>query len=145
MTSHADHATTIDAPEVPSTDAPATLGHARCAVATCAAVISAKWTPLLVRDLARGPQSFSDLQRSLAGISPRTLCDRLKLLATHGMLTRTRIKALPPRSIYELTERGVALLPVIEAMRTAGESMLASAPLAADADLADIAPESCCD
>ena len=126
-------------------DEPTSLGPAQCAVATCAAVISAKWTPLLIRDLARGPQSFSELQRSLAGISPRTLCDRLKLLATHGMLTRTRIKALPPRSIYELTERGIALLPVIEAMRTAGETMLTSAPLVVDSDLDDIAPEACCD
>lgn len=117
------------------------LQPAQCAVARCAEVVTGKWTLLLVRDLLDGPRSFSELEESLAGISPRTLCDRLKLLTTEGLLTRTRIKALPPRSIYELTEQGYALAPIIHAMRTVGEALLTRVP---DPDAAaEIRPGDC--
>lgn len=96
----------------------------QCAVARCAELVTGKWTLLLVRDLASGPRYFSELQESLAGISPRTLCDRLKLLAAEGCILRTRIKGLPPRTMYELTERGHALVPIVETMRAVGEAML---------------------
>ncbi|MCW2955157.1 MAG: transcriptional regulator [Thermoleophilia bacterium] len=102
------------------------LAPAQCAVAACADIVSGKWTLLLLRDLASGPKFYSDLESSLTGISPRTLCDRLKVLGMHGLVSHTRIKALPPRSIYELTERGFQLVPVIETMRAVGEALLAS-------------------
>lgn len=115
----------------------ATLGPDQCAVARCAELISAKWTLLVVRDLATGPKSWSELEASLAGISPRTLCSRLEQLAAAGMVSRTRIKALPPRTTYELTEHGHELRPIIEAMRGVGERMLARGPIAS--------PEAVCD
>ncbi|MCW2925806.1 MAG: transcriptional regulator, HxlR family [Thermoleophilia bacterium] len=118
------------------------LAPEQCAVARCAEIVSGKWTLLLIRDLADGPMSFSDLQSSLAGISPRTLCDRLKVLARDGFVSRTRIKALPPRSIYELTDRGFELVPVIETMRLVGEALLASQPDVAAADA--ITADECC-
>lgn len=124
-------------------DEPSGLAPEQCAVARCAEIISGKWTPLLIRDLATGPKSFSELQVSLAGISPRTLCDRLKVLVRDGFVSRTRIKALPPRSIYDLTTRGFELVPVIETMRSVGEALLASQP---DVEAADaIASDGCCD
>ena len=100
----------------------------QCAVARCAEVVCGKWTLLLVRDLLDGPRSFSELEQSLAGISPRTLCDRLKLLASEGLLTKTRIRGLPPRSIYELTPTGHALAPIVASMRVVGEGLLSRAP-----------------
>ena len=122
--------------------AAAALAPAQCAVAHCAEIVSGKWTLLVLRDLAEGPKFFSDLERSLAGISPRTLCERLKLLAERGFVTRTRIKGVPPRSMYELTERGAELAPMIETMRRVGEALMAS-PL--DTSAADaIAAEDCC-
>lgn len=122
----------------------AELATAQCAVARCADVVCGKWTMLLVRDLADGPRSFSELEASLKGISPRTLCDRLKLLATEGLLTRTRIKGLPPRTIYELTVHGMELVPLVEAMRRVGDSMLDRTPDPAAAE-AIRAEASCCD
>jgi DNA-binding HxlR family transcriptional regulator len=104
------------------------LAPAQCAVATCAELVSGKWTLLVIRDLAGGPKSYSDLENSLAGISPRTLCERLKQLAASGMVSRTRIKGLPPRTVYELTERGFELAPIIETMRSVGEALIASDP-----------------
>lgn len=122
--------------------ATARLAPEQCAVARCAEIVSGKWTLLMIRDLANGPMSFSELQSSLAGISPRTLCDRLKVLARDGFVSRTRIKALPPRSIYELTERGFELVPVIETMRSVGEVLLASQPDIAAAEA--VAADDCC-
>jgi DNA-binding HxlR family transcriptional regulator len=118
------------------------LGYEQCAVARCAELIGGKWMLLVVRDLATGPKSYSELESSLAGISPRTLCERLKELAAAGMVTRTRIKGLPPRTMYELTERGVALSPIIEAMRDVGDELLATPPDTAAADA--IAADGCC-
>jgi DNA-binding HxlR family transcriptional regulator len=130
------------ADQVAAAASAAALAPAQCAVAHCAEIVSGKWTLLVIRDLATGPKFFSDLERSLAGISPRTLCERLKLLAERGFVTRTRIKGVPPRSVYELTERGVELAPMIETMRRVGEVLLAS-PLDTVA-AAEIAAEDCC-
>lgn len=116
-----------------STDDPAPaagpLAVDQCAVARCAELVCGKWTLLVVRDLATGPKSYSDLESSLVGISPRTLCLRLKQLATAGMATRTRIKGMPPRTVYELTEQGYALVPIVEAMREVGERLLVTPPV----------------
>lgn len=89
-----------------------------CPIGRCAEIIAGKWTLLLIRDLVDGPKHFGDLERSLNGISPRTLCERLKFLNERGVVTRTYIKALPPRTIYELTDKGHALAPLLGAMRT---------------------------
>lgn len=135
MATGTDQAASIDEDDAQPEHA---LAVEQCAVARCAEVVCGKWTLLLVRDLLDGPRSFSELEESLAGISPRTLCDRLKLLASEGLLTRTRIRALPPRSIYELTPAGHSLGPVVDAMRTVGEAMHRRTP-AVDAVVA------CCD
>ena len=119
------------------------LAPAQCAVATCAELVSGKWTLLVIRDLAGGPKSYSELEASLAGISPRTLCERLKQLAASGMVLRTRIKGLPPRTQYELTERGFELAPIIETMRRVGEALMASEPDASAVEAAQAID--CCD
>ena len=132
-----DHAASLGEEGEPASG---TLVPEQCAVARCAEVVCGKWTLLLVRDLLLGPRSFSELEQSLAGISPRTLCDRLKLLAAEGLLTKTRIKGLPPRSIYELTPAGHALAPIVDSMRVVGAELIAREP--DEQAAADVA---CCD
>jgi DNA-binding HxlR family transcriptional regulator len=95
-----------------------------CAVAACAEIIGAKWTALLVHDLSEGPRRFSQLEQSCAGISPRTLSERLRALETEGVVERHSYAESPPRVEYELTEKGAALLPIIEEMRRFGHSFL---------------------
>ena len=95
-----------------------------CAVAATADVIGAKWTALLVHDLSEGPRRFSELERSCHGISPRTLAERLRVLETEGILARRSYPESPPRVEYELTDKGEALLPIIDAMRKFGHSWL---------------------
>ena len=89
---------------------------------------------LLVRDLAEGCSRFCELERSLAGISPRTLSLRLRALEEEGIVERHTYAEVPPRVEYALTEKGRALLPIIDDMRAYGEDWLgdASAPSAAD-------------
>lgn len=91
-----------------------------CPVARTAEIIGNKWTPLIVRDLAEGHRRFSELERSLAGISPKTLSERLKRLEEAGVIDRVCYAEVPPRVEYSLTGKGFALLPVIDSMRDFG-------------------------
>lgn len=97
-------------------------GHAcHCPVTAAERIISGRWTLLILRDLADGAQRFSHLERSLTGISSRTLTQRLKALEIDGVITRSVHDSGACRADYRLTEKGMALLPVIEAMRRWGE------------------------
>jgi DNA-binding HxlR family transcriptional regulator len=97
-----------------------------CAVAACAEIIGAKWTALLVHDLSEGPRRFSELEHSCAGVSPRTLSERLRALEDEGIVERHSYAESPPRVEYELTDKGQALLPIIEEMRHFGHAYLTS-------------------
>ena len=79
-------------------------------------VLDGKWTVLVVRDLLRGTQRFSQLRASLVGISPKTLTDRLRVLEANGLVRRSIYAEVPPRVEYELTERGRGLEPVLDAL-----------------------------
>jgi DNA-binding HxlR family transcriptional regulator len=96
-----------------------------CPVARTADLIGNKWTPLILRDLAAGEKRFSQLERSLLGISPKTLSERLKKLEEAQVVTRRCYAEVPPRVEYTLTDKGSALLPVIETMREFGTTWLA--------------------
>jgi DNA-binding HxlR family transcriptional regulator len=95
-----------------------------CPVCATADIVCGKWTLLLVRDLSEGRSRFCELERSLAGISPRTLSLRLRALEEEGIVRRTTYAEVPPRVEYALTEKGNALLPIIESMRDYGETWL---------------------
>src|SRR3712207_9596730 len=92
-------------------------------VQTCALPIC-KWTLLLVRELSEGRSRFCELERSLTGISPRTLSLRLRGLEEEGIVERHTFPEVPPRVEYALTEKGQALLPIIEGMRAYGQEWL---------------------
>lgn len=98
---------------------PPTVG-AGCPIAHTATLIGDRWTPLIVRDLAPGCRRFSELQRSLDGISPKTLALRLRRLEDAGVVTRACFAEKPPRVEYRLTDKGQALLAVVESMRDFG-------------------------
>ena len=84
---------------------------------------------LIIRDLAEGRSRFCELERSLEGISPRTLSLRLRALEEEGILERQTFPEVPPRVEYGLTDKGRALIPIVEAMRSYGEQWLdASGP-----------------
>jgi DNA-binding HxlR family transcriptional regulator len=79
---------------------------------------------LLIRDLAEGHSRFCELERSLSGISPRTLSLRLRALEDEGIVHRQTFGEVPPRVEYALTPKGEALLPIIDDMRSYGSRWL---------------------
>jgi DNA-binding HxlR family transcriptional regulator len=96
-----------------------------CPVCRTADIVCGKWTLLLVRDLAEGRSRFCELERSLAGISPRTLSLRRRALEEEGIVERHTYPEVPPRVDYALTDKGRALLPIVDDMRTYGQRWLA--------------------
>src|SRR5438309_5955112 len=100
------------------------ISNARCPVCRTAEIISGKWTLLLIRDLADGRSRFCELERSLEGISPRTLSLRLRALESEGIVERRTYPEVPPRVEYRLTTKGEALVPLIEQMRRYGRQWL---------------------
>ena len=97
-----------------------------CPVCHTAEIISGKWTLLIIRDLAAGRSRFCELERSLEGISPRTLSLRLRALESEGIVERRTYPEVPPRVEYRLTTKGAALVPLIEQMRSYGREWLAN-------------------
>src|ERR671922_1805558 len=95
-----------------------------CPVCRTADIVCGKWTLLLVRDLAEGTARFCELERSLAGISPRTLSLRLRALEDEGIVERHTFPEVPPRVEYALTDKGRALVPIIDRMRVYGREWL---------------------
>ena len=95
-----------------------------CPVCMTAEIVCGKWTLLLIRDLAEGHSRFCELERSLSGISPRTLSLRLRALEEEGIVERHTFAEVPPRVEYALTAKGRALLPIIDDMRSYGEDWL---------------------
>ena len=88
-----------------------------CPDARALDLVGDKWTLLIIRDLADGPRRFCELERSLEGISPRTLSLRLRVLDAEGVIERRTYPEVPPRVEYCLTAKGRALVPMIEHMR----------------------------
>jgi DNA-binding HxlR family transcriptional regulator len=95
-----------------------------CPVCHTAEIISGKWTLLVIRDLADGCSRFCELERSLGGISPRTLSLRLRALEAEGIVQRRTYPEVPPRVEYRLTAKGMALVPLIDQMRHYGQEWL---------------------
>ncbi len=95
-----------------------------CPVARTASIVSGKWTLLIIRDLTTGTKRFSELERSLVGITPKTLSERLSALESEGILQRKTYAEVPPKVEYSLTEKGQALFVLIEDMRAYGRRWL---------------------
>ena len=94
-------------------DTPATAG---CPIERALLVLDGKWSTLIIRELLSGPKRFTELRTGLAIGSPKTLTERLRILEHQGVLTRTVYAEVPPRVVYELTERGHSFRSVLEAM-----------------------------
>ena len=95
-----------------------------CSVAGAAEIVGSKWTVLIVHDLSEGPRRFTELERSCEGISPRTLAERLRWLESEEIVARQSYPESPPRVEYALTDKGRALLPIIDSMRDYGSQWL---------------------
>jgi DNA-binding HxlR family transcriptional regulator len=91
------------------------LGSEACSVARSVAVIGDRWTLMILRDCFLGVRRFDDFETRL-GISRSIIADRLKRLVDEGVLRREAYQDRPVRHEYRLTDKGLALHPVIMAI-----------------------------
>lgn len=88
-----------------------------CPVATTVRLIGNKWKLLILRDLIySGAQRFTELLRSVGGISKKVLTDNLRALTDDGIIEREVFAEVPPRVVYSLSPLGETLKPVLDAM-----------------------------
>lgn len=91
-----------------------------CSIEKSLEILNGKWSFLILRDLFGGTKRFGELLKSLPGISPKTLSERLKAFEEKGILTRKAYPTVPPTVEYTLTEKGESLGPIIKAMKLWG-------------------------
>ena len=95
-----------------------------CTVARALDVVGERWTLLLVRELSTGPKRFKDLLEGLPGIATNLLAARLKTLEGEGIVRRATLPPPAGSNVYELTELGGSLEPVIVALSRWGARLL---------------------
>ena len=95
-----------------------------CPLARAAEILAERWTLLVVRELLFGPQRFSDLRRALPGVSSSVLTERMTRLEERGLVTRRSLPPPAPAALYELTELGLGLRPVVAELARWGARFL---------------------
>ncbi len=90
-------------------------------IAAALKIVGQKWTALIIRDLYNGPKRFGELEKSVAGINPRTLSQRLDTLERYGIITKKTFAEVPPRTEYTLTDKGRDLVPILRQMAAWGD------------------------
>lgn len=96
-----------------------------CPINLTLEVLGDKWSLLVLRDMIfGGKRHFRELLRSEEGISSNILADRLKLLVEQGMLTRSEDPSHRQKIIYSLTEKSIALVPVMAQIAAWGRRYL---------------------
>jgi DNA-binding HxlR family transcriptional regulator len=93
-----------------------------CGIARALDVIGERWALLVVRELLLGPKRFTDLRRGLPHIGPDVLAQRLRELEQAGVLRRRKLAPPAGSRVYELTDRGQELEPVLLALGTWGSA-----------------------
>lgn len=87
-----------------------------CGVARALDAVGERWALLVVRELSLGPRRFGQLRAGLPGTSPNVLSQRLRELEDAGVVERYELEPPAGTTVYELTEQGYALDPVLQAL-----------------------------
>lgn len=90
-------------------------------IAAALCILGNKWTALIIKELYNAPSRFSQLEKSLPGISPRTLSQRLDDMEDSGLVTKQSFAEVPPRVEYTLTDKGRELIPILKSMAAWGD------------------------
>ena len=91
-----------------------------CPVATTVQLIGNKWKLLIIRNLLVGPQRFTEIIKTIPGISKKVLTENLRALEDDGLVEREIFAEVPPRVEYSLSPLGKTLRPILDAMRDWG-------------------------
>jgi len=87
-----------------------------CPITNTLDVVGDKWTLIIIRDLFLGKRLYQEFLSSPEGISTNILADRLQRLEKAGLIGKAAYQHSPTRYQYTLTEKGMDLKPVLEAM-----------------------------
>lgn len=90
-------------------------------IAAAAAILGQKWTALIVRDLYSSAKGFCELERTVEGINPRTLSQRLDELEKQAIIAKELNAGAPNRCEYSLTSKGKDLIPILKQMADWGD------------------------
>lgn len=93
-----------------------------CGVPKTFKIMSSKWTMPILHSLCEGTKRFGQLQRILAGISPKTLSIRLQELEKEGIVSKHIFAEVPLRVEYSLTEKGASLKKILNQLSEWGEN-----------------------
>ncbi len=99
-----------------------------CPIAHALDVVGERWSLLVVRELQHGPLRYTDLLDRLEGCSTNALASRLRELEAHGVLAREKLPPPAASTVYELTECGRSLAPVLSALAHWGLRTLGPPP-----------------
>jgi DNA-binding HxlR family transcriptional regulator len=99
-----------------------------CPIARALQVVGERWTLLVVRELTSGPKRYTDLVAGLPGIGTNVLASRLRELEAEGVIEKHRLPPPAASQVYELTARGLALLPVLRSLAHWGAVALGPPP-----------------
>lgn len=94
-----------------------------CELDDCLHFLQKTWVPKIIWFLRGEPRRFGDLGRDLAGISPKVLTERLRMMEAMGVIRRTVLPTSPPQVEYALTELGEHFDPVFQAMVEVGAQL----------------------
>lgn len=98
-----------------------------CPVATTVQLIGNKWKLLIIRNLIyNGKQRFCDFIKTIPAISKKVLTDNLRALEDDGLVIREIFAEVPPRVEYSLSDLGLSLRPILNAMQSWGEDYKAN-------------------
>ena len=92
----------------------------QCLVTATLTIIGGRWKPIIIWVLTNGSKRFGQLAAIISGISRKVLTEQLRELEADGLIVRTEFKEIPPRVVYELSEKGKSLKPVMKAMSNWG-------------------------
>jgi DNA-binding HxlR family transcriptional regulator len=84
-----------------------------CGIARALDLVGERWALLVVRELALGPKRFTDLREGLPGIATNVLSQRLRELERNGVVSRRRLPPPAGSAVYELTDYGHELIPIL--------------------------------
>ena len=92
-----------------------------CPVEITLSMIGTKWKVLILRELCGGTRRFSELKRSIGGVTQKMLTQQLREMEDDGLVIRTVYPVVPPKVEYSLSEIGESLRPILDTLRDWGD------------------------
>ncbi|SCE91563.1 transcriptional regulator, HxlR family [Micromonospora coriariae] len=113
-----------------------------CPVELAVDVIGGKWRPVILAHLKEGVHRYGELRRRMPGVSEKMLTQRLRELESDGLVVRHDHETTPPHVDYRLTEEGLSLAPVLQALYDWGAARAARTGTAIDEPIRRVLPAS---